>query len=526
MRGTPPQESSEDTYRVTSPGPEEPYQYRAPTASRTPDTRRPAPAEGALPDLTASPSLVGSGSASQEVPAPFVPDRLGWLAEDQLRIGIHSSGRVAADQRASGVSRSAVPGTATVGATQPLWPARPGGPPEARTARVNWSVHGSSLSMSAATDMFAVPALPQGRRSPTGASVAAARPPRGRGSTDLAPHTEGQESEPCQDFISFVMHSLIAGTSEAGTGEPAAAGPSGERSTLPSLESLRPFSRQRGWESAATPLAARPPCGTTRYAAPCGERRGGSDAVEEGLGAAAGRPITVEWGMPKTREKLADSGPAPFDPNPVATRPLQEALPPSAPRREAAAPASTEILPEDTSSQASDDDEPHGSTSSAGIGRAAREEEPKHLAIDKPGTSQRPELEDAEPAPLQQEPTARRCSEPLALLLRRSSGPATAAVDSTAKQPLRSTSLARERRHSSSSAGAAPGVPKRRRLSDGSQEPESEAAERRTCSVDTCQAPLDNASRYSRRRKCCATCMTMTSVISGGVEKRYCQQCR
>eukprot|EP00873_Tetraselmis_striata_P008406 jgi/Tetstr1/428670/TSEL_018658.t1 len=52
----PPQESSEDTYRVTSPGPEEPYQYRAPTASRTPDTRRPAPAEGALPDLTTSPS--------------------------------------------------------------------------------------------------------------------------------------------------------------------------------------------------------------------------------------------------------------------------------------------------------------------------------------------------------------------------------------------------------------------------------------------------------------------------------------
>eukprot|EP00873_Tetraselmis_striata_P014164 jgi/Tetstr1/434428/TSEL_023528.t1 len=72
------------------------------------------------------------------------------------------------------------------------------------------------------------------------------------------------------------------------------------------------------------------------------------------------------------------------------------------------------------------------------FGTVAREEEPKHLAIDKPGTSQRPELEDAEPAPLQQEPTARR---------------------------------------------------------------------------------------YSRRRKCCATCMTMTSVISGGVEKRYCQQC-
>mmetsp|Transcript_42161 Transcript_42161/g.109332 ORF Transcript_42161/g.109332 Transcript_42161/m.109332 type:complete len:300 (+) Transcript_42161:3-902(+) len=45
------------------------------------------------------------------------------------------------------------------------------------------------------------------------------------------------------------------------------------------------------------------------------------------------------------------------------------------------------------------------------------------------------------------------------------------------------------------------------------------------CRVDSCKAPLEDASKYSRRRKYCSSCMRLGSVVYDGVESRYCQQC-
>lgn len=51
-------------------------------------------------------------------------------------------------------------------------------------------------------------------------------------------------------------------------------------------------------------------------------------------------------------------------------------------------------------------------------------------------------------------------------------------------------------------------------------------APQETCRVDSCKAPLEDASKYSRRRKYCSSCMRLGSVVYDGVESRYCQQCR
>jgi len=52
------------------------------------------------------------------------------------------------------------------------------------------------------------------------------------------------------------------------------------------------------------------------------------------------------------------------------------------------------------------------------------------------------------------------------------------------------------------------------------------SARERFCRVNSCNVPLENASRYSRRRKICKSCIVKTSVVVDGREMRYCQQCR
>ena len=47
----------------------------------------------------------------------------------------------------------------------------------------------------------------------------------------------------------------------------------------------------------------------------------------------------------------------------------------------------------------------------------------------------------------------------------------------------------------------------------------------RRCQGDDCQSDLSQAKRYYKRRKLCGNCISASSVVVGGVECRYCQQC-
>ena len=47
----------------------------------------------------------------------------------------------------------------------------------------------------------------------------------------------------------------------------------------------------------------------------------------------------------------------------------------------------------------------------------------------------------------------------------------------------------------------------------------------RRCQGDDCQVDLTHAKRYYKRRKLCGNCISASSVVVGGVECRYCQQC-